>query len=67
MDCAFFLRLGLTIEDAQQSLGFTCLKRKQEEARTTKEDMEDASGEGEEGRRFGEKGRHQSSKVENWS
>ena len=30
-------------------LGFTCLKRKQEEARTTKEDMEDSSGEGEEG------------------
>ena len=48
-------------------LGFTCLKKKQEEARRTKEDMEDASGEGEEGRWFGEKGRHESSEVENWS
>ena len=48
-------------------LGFTCLKRKQEEARTTKEDMEDGSGEGEEGRWFGEKRRHQLSEVENWS
>ena len=48
-------------------LGFTCLKKKQEEARRTKEDMEDASGEGEEGRWFEEKGRHESSEVENWS
>ena len=48
-------------------LGFTCLKRKQEEARTTKEDMEDASGEGEQERWFGEGGRHESSEVENGS
>ena len=48
-------------------LGFTCLKRKKEEARTTREDMEDVSGEGEEGHWFGEKGRHEPSEVENWS
>ena len=32
----------------------------QEEARTTKEDVEDASGEGEQERGLGEKGRHES-------
>ena len=36
----------------------------QEEARTTKEDVEDASGEGEQARWFGEKGRHESSEME---
>ena len=36
----------------------------QEEARTTKEDVEDASGEGEQERWFGGKGRHESSEME---
>ena len=39
----------------------------QEEARMTKEDVEDASGEGEQERWFGEKGRHESSKMESGS
>ena len=52
---------------ASRVLGFTRLKRKQEEARTTKEDMEDASGEGEQEEWFGEKGRHESSEMENGS
>ena len=39
----------------------------QEEARTTKEDMEDASGEGEHERWFGEKGHHESNKMESGS
>jgi len=39
----------------------------QEEARTTKEDVEDASGEGEQELWFGEKGRHQSSEMESGS
>ena len=39
----------------------------QEEARTTKEDMEDASGEGEQERWFGEKGCHESSEMESGS
>ena len=39
----------------------------QEEARTTKEDVEDASGEGEQQRWCGEKGRHESSEMENGS
>ena len=39
----------------------------QEEARTTKEDVEDASGKGEQGRWFGEKGRHESSEMESGS
>ena len=38
-----------------------------EEARTTKEDMEDASGEGEQECWFGEKGCHESSKMESGS
>ena len=33
----------------------------------TKEDVEDASGEGEQERWFGEKGRHSSNKMENGS
>ena len=37
------------------------------EARTTKEDMEDASGEGEQERGLGEKGRHESSEMESGS
>ena len=36
----------------------------QEEARTTKEDVEDASGEGEQERWFGKKGRHESNEME---
>ena len=39
----------------------------QEEARTIKEDVEDASGEGEQERWFGEKGRHESSEMESGS
>ena len=39
----------------------------QEEARTTKEDVEDASGEREEESRFGEKGCHESSEMESGS
>ena len=39
----------------------------QEEARTTKEEVEDASGEGEQERWFGEKGRHESSEMESGS
>ena len=39
----------------------------QEEARTTKKDVEDASGEGEQERWFGEKGRHESSEMESGS
>ena len=39
----------------------------QEEARTTKEDVEDASGEGEQEHWFGEKGHHESSKMESGS
>ena len=35
--------------------------------RTTKEDMEGASGEGEQERWFGEKGRHESSEMESGS
>ena len=37
----------------------------QEEARMTKEDAEDASGEGEQERWFGEGGCHESNKMEN--
>ena len=37
---------------------------KQEEAWMTKEDMEDASGEGEQERGLREKGRHESSEME---
>ena len=40
---------------------------RQEEARTTKEDMEDASGEGEQECWFGEGGCHESSKMESGS
>ena len=39
----------------------------QEEARTTKEDVEDASREGEQEPWFGEKGRHESSEMESVS
>ena len=39
----------------------------QEEARKTKEDAEDASGEGEQERWFAEKGRHESSEMEGGS
>ena len=39
----------------------------QEEARTTKKDVEDASGEGEQECWFGEKGRHESSEMESGS
>ena len=44
-------------------------KRKpgREEARTTKEDVEDASGEGVQERWFGGKGRHESSEMESGS
>ena len=43
------------------------LKGKLEEARTTKEDVEDAIGEGEQQRWFGEKGSHELSEMESGS
>ena len=43
------------------------LSKGQEEARTTKEDVEDASGEGEQMCWFGEKGCHESSEMESGS
>ena len=43
------------------------LSEGQEEARTTKEDLEDASGEGEQECRIGEKGCHELSEMESGS
>ena len=42
----------------------TCCLRKNEEARMTKEDVEDTSGEGEQECWFGEGGCHESSEIE---
>ena len=50
---------------SEESVGVR--SEEQEEARTTKEDVEDTSGEGEQERWFGEKGRHESSEMESES
>ena len=52
-------------ECSEKSIGVS--SEGQEEARTMKEDVEEASGEGEQERWFGEKGGHELSEMESGS